>query len=163
MFFVCFFIFSLFCLPFTVFVVKLWFSVSLTVTDMFNKCSSWMVLCYIFLWLESTEQCILSDALWLLTWFHSTAILSRFANCYNKEWFTPPLFFNCSLGNVMSSCNYFIKRSQFSTKTSLPQEFKGLFLKESTSTKSDDFRASNSSIIESLNFDNSSLALILND
>ena len=63
----------------------------------------------------------------------------------------------------MSCCNSLIKRYEFSTKTSLPQEFKCLFLKESTFAKNDDFRASNSSITESLNSDNSSLTLILND
>ena len=63
----------------------------------------------------------------------------------------------------MSPYNCFIKYSEFSAKTSLPQEIKCLFLKESTSAKNDDFRASNSSITESLNFDNSSLTLILND
>ena len=73
------------------------------------------------------------------------------------------LYFLIALKNVMSFCNCFIKRSEFSTKTSLLQEIKCLFLKESTSTKNDYFRASNSSITESLNFDNSSLTLILND
>ena len=52
---------------------------------------------------------------------------------------------------------------EFSSKTPLPQEFKCVFLKELTSAKKDDFRASNSSITESLNFVNSLLALILND
>ena len=63
----------------------------------------------------------------------------------------------------MSSGNYFIKHSEFTAKTSLPQEIKCLFLKESTSAKNDDFRASNSSITETLNFDNSSLTSSLND
>ena len=62
----------------------------------------------------------------------------------------------------MSSCN-FIKRSEFSAKTSLPQEIKCLFLKGSTSAKNDGFRASNSLITESLNFHNSFLILILSD
>ena len=56
----------------------------------------------------------------------------------------------------MHFCNCFIKCSKLSTKTSLPQEIKCLFLKESTSAKYDDFRASNSSITESLNSDNPS-------
>ena len=67
----------LFCLPLTVFAVKLWISVSLfklsvslTVVDVSNKSSSWVV---------STEQCTLSNVSWLSTWMHSTTMLSRFA------------------------------------------------------------------------------------
>ena len=97
------------------------------------------------------------------TWLHSTTILSCFANCCSKEWIISSLFFDCSLRNVISSCNCFIKLSEFSTITSLPQEIRCLFLKESTSVKNDDFRASNPSITESLNFDYSLLTLILND
>ena len=63
----------------------------------------------------------------------------------------------------MSSCNCFIKRSEFSAKTPSPQEIKCLYLKELTSAKNGDISASNSSITESLNFGNSSLTLTLND
>ena len=63
----------------------------------------------------------------------------------------------------MSPYNCFIKYSEFSAKTSLPQEIKCLFLKESTSAKNGDFRGSNSLITVSLKFDNSSLTLILNN
>ena len=59
------------------------------------------------------------------------------------------LFFNCSPKNVMSSCNCFIKSSEFSAKRSLPQETECLILKESTSAENDDFRESNSSNKES--------------
>ena len=60
----------------------------------------------------------------------------------------------------MPSCNCFIIRSEFSTKMPLSE---WLFLKESTSLKNHDFRASNSPITGSLSFNNSSLKLILND
>ena len=127
-----------------------------------NKTSSWVVFCCTSLWLESKEQCILSDISQQLTWLHSTTILSRFTNCCSIDLFRH-FRHHCFLTNVMPSRNCFIKPSEFSNKTSLPQEIKCLFLKKSTSAKNDDFRASNSSITESLNFDNSSLTLILND
>ena len=97
--------------------------------------------------------------IWLL--LHSTTTLSRCANCCSNEWITLSLFFDYSLKDVMSSCHCFVKHPEFSAKKSLPQEIKCLFLKESTSAKNDYFVASNSSIAESLNFDNSSLILIL--
>ena len=93
---------------------------------------------------------------------HLKTILSRLANCC-KECSISSLFFNYTLRNVISSCNGFIKRSEFSIKMSLPQEFKCLSLKESTADKNKYFRASNSSITESLNFHNSSLAMTRND
>ena len=136
--------------------------VSLTIIDVSNKSSSWVVFCCTSLWLESRQQWILSDVSWPFTLLHSTT-LSRFPNWIVKEWIISSLSFNCSLRNVMSSCNCFIKCSEFSPKTSLPQDIKCLFLKESTSAKNDDFRASNPSITESLDFDNSSLILTLNN
>ena len=113
---------------FPVLAVKLRFSVaafmlfvSLTIIDTSNKNSSWVVICCTSLWLESREQWILSDVSWLFTSLHSTT-LSRFANWIVKEWIILSLSFNCSLWNVMSSCNCFIKCSEFSAKTSLPQD-----------------------------------------
>ena len=93
---------------------------------------------------------------------HLKTILSRLANCC-KECSISSLFFNYTLRNVTSSCNSFIKRSEFSIKMSLPQEFKCLSLKESTADKNKYFRASNSSITECLDFHSSSLAMTVND
>ena len=113
---------------FPVFAVKLLFSVaafmlpgSLIIIYLSNKSLSWVVFCCTSLWLESREQWILSDVSWLLTLLHSTTTFC-FANCCGKEWITLSLFFNCFLRNVMSSCNCFIRCSEFSAKTSLPEE-----------------------------------------
>ena len=108
------------------------FSVSLTIIDA-SKSSSWVVLCCTSLWLESKEHWILSNISWLLTLLHSTTTFSHFANYCSKEWITSSLFFNCSLRNIISSCNCFIKRSEFSAKTSFKLtsfEIQCLFLKE---------------------------------
>ena len=114
--------------PLPFFAVKLLFSitafilsVSLTITGVSSKSSSWVVFCCTSLWLESREQWILSDVSWLLTLLHSTTTFC-FANCCVKEWITLSLFFNCFLRNAMSSCNCFIRCSEFSAKTSLPEE-----------------------------------------
>ena len=87
-----------------------------------SKSSSWVVFCCISLWLESRKQWILFDVSWLFRLLYSTTTLSRFTNCCSKESITSSLFFNCSLWNVMSSCNCFVKCYEFSAKTSLPQE-----------------------------------------
>ena len=170
--FSCFEFLFLFCRclwPFPVFAVKLRFSVatsilfvSLTIIDVSNKSSSWVVFCCTSSWLQNREQWNLSDVSWLFTLLHSTTTLSRSLIVVVRSELLRLYFFNCSPRKVISSCN-FIKRSEFSAKTSLPQETKCLFLKGSTSAKNDGFRASNSLITESLNFHNSSLILILSD
>ena len=139
-------IFLLFCwclLPFPAFAAKLRFSVtafillvSFRIIDVSSKSGI-----LLYFWSGSTEQCILSDDSRLLYLLHSTTILSRFTNSCSKEWITSSLFFNCSLRNVMSFCNCFIERFEFSIKKSLIQ---CLFLKKLTSAKNDSFSASNS-------------------
>ena len=113
--------------------------------------SSWVAFCCTSLRSEIMEQCILPYVSWLLTWLHSTTIFSVLLISVVRSDFSISLW-----ENIITSENCFIKRSEFSTKMSLPQD---LFLKESTY---DNFRVSNSSITVFLDFGNSLLTFILN-
>ena len=167
LFFVLFFIFFLFwiffpiivcLLPFPVFTVKLRFSVaavilriSLIAIDVCNTAlHEWHFAVLLY------GQKSWNNAFYLM--FHGCL-----HDCIQQLYFHVLLIsvvrsdFSISLWeNIITSENCFIKRSEFSTKMSLPQD---LFLKESTY---DNFRVSNSSITVFLDFGNSLLTFILN-
>ena len=78
----------LFCwcfLPFTVSAVKLRFHCPIRVLH------GWYFVVLLYK-LQSAEQWILSDVSWLLAWSQSSTNLSRFANCWSKEWITSSVF-----------------------------------------------------------------------